>query len=378
MKSLLNKILTLSGVALLMLSACKKDGSVITATNGTPGVLSASASTLVLNNAKLTDPTIVETFTLVQPNFGYNAAISNTLQIDAPSDNWANPYTVSMGADVFTQGFNTNDFNNILLKAGMKGNVTATVNIRVKSSIGASTFVYSNVLALTVTPFNLKSWMYVPGAYEGWNNPGPQEDSLYSATGNGIYVGIINFTAGNNQFLVTPKKTWDNKYATNDAASTSGTSSNYSVTYNGNNNFYAPATAGYYLVTLNTNNNTLSIKPADFYSIIGDAAQGWGTDVAMKYVNDGNGNWTATVPLVSTGQFKVREDNDWTYSWGIPKAAGADGFGIANTLNDNNNNNIPVAVSGNYLVTFYMPFSLYGGSPTAPPSTTTTYSSVKQ
>ncbi|WP_175404062.1 SusE domain-containing protein [Mucilaginibacter sp. PPCGB 2223] len=373
MKSLFNKILTLSGATVLMLSACKKDGAVITATNGTPGQLSASATTLVLNNAKLTDPSIVETFTLVQPNFGYNAAITNTLQIDVPTDNWANPYTVSMNPDVFTQGFNTNDFNNILLKAGAKGNVSGQVSVRVKSAINANTFVYSNVLTLTVTPFNLKSWLYVPGAYEGWANPGPQEDSLYSATGNGIYVGIINFTAGNNQFLVTPKKNWDNKYATNDAASTSGTSSNYSVTYNGSNNFYAPSTAGYYLVTLNTNNNTMSIVPANYYSIIGDAAQGWGTDVAMKYVNDGNGMWTATVPLVSSGSFKVRQNNDWTFSWGIPKS-GSEGYGIANTLNDTSNDNIPVAANGNYAVSFYSPAAAKG----TVPAVTTTYSSVKQ
>lgn len=379
MKSLLNKILTISSIALLMLSACKKDGAVITATNGTPGTLSASATTLVLNNTKLTAPTIVETFTLTQASFGYNAAVSNTLQIDAASDNWANPYTISIGVNVFTQGFNTNDFNNALLKAGMKGNVTAIVNVRVKSAVGVNTFVYSNVLALTVTPFNLKSWVYVPGAYEGWGNPGAQEDSLYSATGNGIYVGIINFTAGNNQFLVTPKKTWDNKYATNDAASTAGKSSNYSVTYNGPNNFYAPATPGNYLVTLNTNNNTMSIQPVDFYSIIGDAAQGWGTDVAMKYVNDGNSNWTATTALVSTGSFKIREDIDWTWSWGIPKAAGSDGFGVANTLNNNSNNNIPVAVNGNYLVSFNAPITQYTTTPPpAPASTTTTYSLVKQ
>lgn len=373
MKSSLNKIFALSGAVMLMLAACKKDGAVITATNGSPGTISASATILVLNNTKLTDPSIVETFTFVQANFGYNAAVTNTLQIDVPSDNWANPYTLTMGPDVFTQAYNTNDFNTALLKAGAKGNITGTVNVRMKSAISATLFVYSNVLTLTVTPFNLKSWVYVPGAYEGWANPGPQEDSLYSATGNGIYVGIINFTAGNNQFLVTPKKTWDNKYATNDAASTSGTSSNYSVTYNGPNNFYAPATPGYYLVTLNTNNNTLSIVPANFYSIIGDAAQGWGTDVAMKYVNDGNSNWVATPALVSSGQFKIRQNNDWTYSWGIPKSGSA-GFGVANTLNNTSNDNISVAVNGNYLVTFNSPAATFG----TVPAVTTTYSSVKQ
>ena len=67
----------------------------------------------------------------------------------------------------------------------------------------------------------------------------------------------------------------------------------------GGNNFYAPNAAGNYLVTLNTNNSTLSIAPADFYSIIGDAAQGWGTDVPMKAINDVNNAWVATLPLVS-------------------------------------------------------------------------------
>lgn len=374
MKSLLNKILTLGGATLLVLSACKKDGAVITATNGTSGTLNASATTLVLSNTKLTDPTIVETFTFTQASFGYTAAITNTLQIDVATDNWANPYSVSIATNVLTQAFNTSDFNNALLKAGAKGNVSSQVNVRVKSAIGPNTFVYSNVVTLTVTPFNLKSWLYVPGAYEGWNNPGPAEDSLYSATGNGIYIGIINFTAGNNQFLVTPKKTWDNKYATNDA--TGSTSSN--VTYNGPNNFYAPSAPGQYLVTLNLNTNKITFALVDYFSIIGDAAQGWGNDVDMKYINDGNGNWATTLPLVSTGAFKVREDHDWTWSWGVPKS-GTDGFGVANTLNDNNNNNIAITPSGNYYVTFAAPITLYNGtSPTAPATTTTTYSAVKQ
>jgi len=364
-----------------MLSACKKDGAVITATNGTPGVLSASATTLVLNNTKLTDPTIVETFTLTQASFGYNAAISNTLQIDAPSDNWANPYTVSIGVNVLTQGFNTNDFNNALLKAGMKGNVTATVNVRLKSAIGVNTFIYSNVLALTVTPFNLKSWLYVVGNFNGYSTSTP--DSLLSSTGNGIYTGIINFTSAGNRFLVLPAKNYNNKYATvtNPPVPNTGTSITYATEYvtGGGNDLYAPSTPGNYLITLNTNSNTVTVAAVDYFTIIGDAAQGWGTDVPMKYINDGNGGWSATLPLVSSGQFKVREDVDWTWSWGVPKAAGADGFGVANTLNDNNNNNIPVAVNGTYVMTFFTPITLYTTTPPpAPASTTATYSLVKQ
>ncbi len=383
MRNSITKTLVLGGLALLGLASCNKDGALVTINGSTTvaGTLTASTTTPVLTKATLTATSV--TFTATSPNYGYSASVTNTLQLDVHSDAFAKvKKEVVLPVGTLSQSYNVLDFNNILLAMGLPTGTSAQVDVRIKSSLSATAgIVYSNVVTLTVTPFALISYMYVPGAYEGWNNPGPLEDSLVSVTGNGVYVGIIKFTAGNNQFLVTPAKNWNNKYATNDAASTAGPSSNYTVTYNGNNNFYAPTTAGYYVVTLNTNNNTMSIQPADFYSIIGDAAQGWSTDVAMKFINDGNNNWISqnstggtAIPLVSTGQFKIREDNDWTYSWGIPKAAGADGFGVPNTLNDNNNNNIPVASNGNYVVTFNMPVSVHGASPTAPPSTTTTYS----
>jgi hypothetical protein len=390
MKNLISKILAFSGLALLMLSSCQKDGTLVTISSSstTAGTLTASSTTPVLTKASLTATSV--SFSGTTATYGYSAAVTNSLQFDVHGDNFATiKKEVVLSNSALSQSYNVQDFNNILLAMGLKAGTTVQVDVRLKSALSASAgIVYSNVVSLTVTPFALASWLYVPGAYEGWNNPGPAEDSLVSVTGNGIYSGIINFTAGNNQFLVTPAKNWNNKYATNDAASTTGTSSNYNVVYNGNNNFYAPTTPGNYLVTININNNTMTIQPADYYSIIGDAAQGWNTDVTMKYVNDGKGNWFSTpptspgsvgpTPMVSTGTFKIREDNDWTYSWGIPKAAGADGFGIANTLNDNNNNNIPIAVSGNYLVTFYAPATVHGAVPTAPASTTTTYTSVKQ
>jgi len=371
MKNLITKKLAFGGLMLLVLASCKKDGDLVTANvaTATPGALTVSAATPVLNSAKLTDPTVIETFTFTQPSFGYSAAITNTLQLDAPGDNWANPYTVALSTNVLTQGYNTNDLNSILLKMGLKGGVSVTINARIQSALSATTSVYSNVLAVNVTPFNLKSWLYVAGSYEGWNNPGPQEDSLYSATSNGIYVGIINFPAGKNDFLVLPAKNWNNKYATNDP--TSGTSSN--VTYNANNNFFAPNVAGNYLVTLNLNTNKITFALADYYSVIGDAAQGWSTDVAMKYINDGNSNWTVTLPLLSSGQFKIRQDNAWTFSWGIPNTGSA-GFGVANTLNDTANSNVPVAANGNYTVTFNAPITIIGASPATPPPATTTYS----
>jgi hypothetical protein len=230
---------------------------------------------------------------------------------------------------------------------------------------------------MTVTPFNLKSWLYAVGAFQGWNLG--TADSLYSATSNGIYVGILNFTAGNNQFLILPQKTnYNNKYATNDPTSQVP---NSTVAVGASNNLVAPALAGQYLVTLNLNTKTITYALADYYSIIGDAAQGWSTDIAMKYINDGTGTWTVTLPLVSTGAFKIRQDNAWSNSWGIPNA-GTAGAGVALTLNNTTNSNITIAASGNYVVTFVAPATPFGTTVGIMPGNnqivTTTYNAVKQ
>src|SRR5665213_70898 len=374
MKKMLTKFAALSGIALLMLSACKKEGALVTSNGGKAGTLTASTTTPNLDKTKLTDPTMVVNFSFTAANYGFNASVTNTLQIDPVGDNWAKPTSVTLGNKVTSQGYTVADFNNLVLKLNLPAGVASQVNVRVVHTISADVApVYSNVVTLTVTPFNLTSWVYVPGAYEGWANPGAQEDSLVSPTGNGIYSGIINFPTGGSQFLVVPVKgSWAFKYATTDNPGT-GATATFSTEYvaSGGNNFQAPSAGGNYLVTLNTNTKQLTITPANSYSVIGDAALGWnsGNDVPMKFINDGNNTWTATLPLVSTGSFKIRQNDDWTYSWGIPKASGDAGFGIANTLNDTNNNNISVASTGTHTVTFSIPITAVGTTP----SVTATY-----
>jgi hypothetical protein len=364
MKKVLTKFLALSSISLLMLSACKKDGTLVTSNGGKPGALTASVTTLVLDKTKLTDSTSVINFKFTAPNYGYSAAVTNTLQLDAAGDNWAKPTSVTLGTKVLSQGYNTADFNALLLKLNLIGGTTAQIQVRVMHTISADVMpIYSNVVNVTVTPFNLAAWVYVPGAYQGWLPA--TADSLLSATSNGIYTGIINFTAGNNQFLITPGKTFDNKYATNDP--TGNTSK--TVTVNGPNNFYAPAAAGQYVVTLNVNTNTITFAQANYYSVIGSVTPGgdFSTDVDLKFVNSINQDWEGIVPMTA-GQFKFRQNNDWTYSWG--DIATPDGKDATNA----SGGNINVAAAGNYKVTFAIPITTVGN----PPPVTATYTLAKQ
>jgi hypothetical protein len=378
MKTILTRHLVLSSIALLMLLGCKKNDLLVTSNGGKAGALTSSATTLVLQKAHLTDTNKVITFSFTQADYGYNgAAISNTLQIDKAGDNWANPTSVTLAAKVLSQGYNTADFNNLLLKLGLTGGTSASINVRISQAISSTTFVYSNVVSMTVTPFNLTSWLYLVGQFNGYSTTTP--DSLFSATSNGVYTGIINVTTGNTRFLVLPAKNFNNKYATvTNPPGGTATSITYATEYvsSGGNDLYTPSTPGYYFITLNTDANTISIVPANTYSVIGATAAdagGYNIDVPLTtYVNDGVTGWQGIVAF-RAGDFKIRQNNDWTYSWGT--VSPADGV----TLTDNNGGNIPIT-AGSYQVSFGIVASAMGASAgsSMPPSVTAPYKLVKQ
>lgn len=353
MKTLITRFLAFSCLAILVLASCKKDEVRTVAQPATGGALTASTTTPVLSKANLTATAI--TITGTAQNYGYNAAAVNTLQIAVKGTAFATPTEVSLAAGVLSKTYTVKDFNNLLLSMNLPSGTPAQLEMRVKSSLSSTAtegLAYSNVVTITATPFALVSYIYVPGAYQGWNPP--TADSLQSATGNGVYTGIINFTPGNFGFKVTPQKKWDVAYgnAGGNKISTSGS------------DFAAPG-AGQYQLTVDLNANTITVEPvAAYYSVIGDAtAGGWGNDTDMKY-NNGTNTWEILIPLVSTGHFKVRKNHDWGTSYGVPKT-GADGA----TLASSDSNDIPVAANGTYKFTF---------APIGTDNKTAAYTLVKQ
>ncbi|TFF35766.1 SusE domain-containing protein [Mucilaginibacter psychrotolerans] len=353
MKTLITRFLAFSCMAILVLASCKKDEVRTVAQPATGGALTASTTTPVLSKSNLTATAI--TITATAQKYGYNSAATNSLQIAVKGTAFASPTEVALPTGALSKSYTVKDFNNLLLSFNLPTGTPAQLEMRVKSALSSTAtegLAYSNVVTVTATPFALVSYIYVPGAYQGWNPP--TADSLQSPTGNGIYTGIINFTPGNLGFKVTPQKKWDVAYGTagGNKISTSGS------------DFAAPG-AGQYQLTVDLNANTITIEPvAAYYSVIGDAtAGGWGTDTDMKY-NNGTNTWEILIPLVSTGHFKVRKNHDWGTSYGVPKV-GADGA----TLASSDSNDIPVAATGTYKFTF---------TPIGTDNKTAAYTLVKQ
>lgn len=228
------------------------------------------------------------------------------------------------------------DLNTLVLKTGAQAAAASDVSLRVTAtsvSTGGTIVKVSDLVTFNVTPYEMLSYLYAPGAYQGWSID--TANTLVSATSNGIYSGFINFTAGNLEFKVTPARAWDNSYGTND---------NVHLLYNDGGNLSATA-VGYQKLTVNTNDLTFSLAPYAM-GLVGDATtNGWnGPDVAMTW-DDATLSWTATTNLV-VGNMKFRVNGDWSENYG-----GANGSASAG------GDNIAVAQAGTYKVSFN-PFKL--------------------
>jgi hypothetical protein len=356
MKRLLTSFLTLSSIILFMLSSCTKNDVKVKNVGSTSSTLTTTATTLILDKTRLTDTSAAIRFTFTAPTYTYKAVVNNSLQIDAAGDNWKSPASAALSTKAGSQGYNTADFNALLLKLNLPAGKASQVNVRVANALSSDVASYSNVITLTVTPFNLVSFIYVAGAFEGWTVPGAGVDSLISPTSNGIYTGIINFTKGNTAFKLLPNS---QNYTGN--IGSDGTTSGLTAASSQSN--IVSTDTGKTLVTVNLNSNTIAFEAVNYYSAIGSSTpplgNGFTVDNDLKFVN-GNQDWELTIGMVAAGGFKIRQNHDWGWSWGVlPTPDGV-------TLTDNNGGNIPIATVGNYKITFTIPIAPYNVSATPP------------
>lgn len=318
----------------LLLFSCTKNEDMAMLTTNTPGSLTSTATSLVLSKNNATATAI--TYNWTNPNMGASLAFNNQLQFAVKGTNFANPKTVDLAKSSTSISYNVQDFNAVMLGLGLPLDGTSTnVETRIKSTIfsleGTPTNLppatFSPVINLTVTPYALVSYLYVPGAYQGWNPP--TANTLISATSNGIYIGIIGFKDANSEFKINPARNWDNSY---------GTSGGNNVTYNGGDNLKAPI-AGTQKLTVNLNNNTYTLLPYS-WGVIGSATpNGWNSDTDLTW-NDTSGKWEITLPLVS-GEIKFRLNHDWGTNFGDDGNNGSLEAGGAN---------MPITDAGNYKI----------------------------
>lgn len=333
MKTIINKILLLVTFGVLLI-ACKKEGEMVTlGSTAVPGVLTTSVSSVVLSKPNLAVEAVKASFT--SADFGFSAAATNTLQIAKAGTSFAAPKEIILEAGATSKSLTHLEMNDILLAMNFAPEVAANVDFRVKSTISSSVAaVYTNVKTVSVTPFALKGTLYMPGAYQGWDPT--TADSLVSATGDGIYKGIILFTATSQEFKLLKKKSWGApEYGAGASAGSIAVGGGNLVGPTGFTTDGVTYSSESFLVTADLNTNTI-VYELQSWGLIGSATPGgWGSDVNMKY-NNSNGKWSITTTLAA-GEVKFRKNHNWGVNLG----------GSGGVLSDGGAN-IAVAAAGSY------------------------------
>lgn len=316
------------GLMLLFIVAfqsCKKDETQARlASNDAvkPAILNLDKTNLNLSKDNAND-TVLH-LNMIQPDFGFQAAVTNVLQFGLKGDNFKTVKEVVIPSGRSAMGFTGYELNSYLLALGVPTGKASEFDVRLKSSINTKiAAVFSASASLKASPYASTSYLYAIGAYEDWVEA--NAESLISPTSDGIYTGIINFPEGKLTFKLTPERNWSNSYGETEPGK---------IVYNGGQDIKAPRTGNLEL-QVNTNTNTISYKDHS-WGVIGSATpKGWDADTDMKYDN-ANQVWKLTVNLTA-GAIKFRKNHDWGTNFG-----GANGSLVAG------GGDIAVASAGTY------------------------------
>jgi hypothetical protein len=327
MKKLLTKILAISSIGLLLLSSCKKDETRVVTTVGKAGTLAATSTTPVLSRDIATDVAVTFSWPATSIS-GYSTKVNYTLQIDTKGSSFKSTKLTEVALTGTTQSYTVGSLNAILLTMGLSYDNNTDLEVRVKSAVAANSITYTNVLTLTVKPYKLASYVYVPGASQGWSPS--TADSLKSPNSDNIYDGLTAFTPGNLEFKITSKKDWDHtNYGDAGGGKVSTSGGNLSV-----------PSAGLYALHLDLNALTFTATK-QVWSVIGDATPGgWSDDTDLTY-DASTKTYSGIVALVSGGnkQFKFRFNHGWDTNLG----------GTTGSLSQNGPNIDPPG-TGNYKI----------------------------
>lgn len=331
----MNKIyfkLVLLTLILFGIVACKKDGEQLTIrTSGTP-VLTTSGTQVDLDATKANEKAVDLNWTKIDITWSDPAVATDVvtyfLEVGKGGTNFSGPKGIlELDNDLVSYALTMSELNTLMNEAGCKSGEEAKVELRLVVSLAKNALIYSNTAEITATPFDPISYLYLPGAYQGWDPK--TAESIVSSTSNGIYTGIIYFPENKLDFKITTERSWD-------TGASYGEISEGKIELGASANIKAPR-AGNLEITVNTNTNTIAYED-NSWGILGDATPGgWETDTDMRYDN-ANQVWKITVNLTK-GLFKFRKNHNWDVNLG----------GSAGTLTSGGDN-ISVEVAGTYSI----------------------------
>jgi len=234
----------------LTLTACDKDGDMLTINTGDDVTLQGSQKEIVLDYDNITGLALTVNWdengnlSLNNPAVALpDGVLSNSLQLSL-DDSFASNVELPVDAGNYYYQFTTEALNSVMSRLGIAGGERAEVFMRVKSTIGNNIEpVYSNIISVYITPYRIDMTI----AYCLDKNQAMTGGTLMSPTENGIYQGFRGVGSWENWYMQDGTKViWGN--------SADGATFELESSATGNKmyNLWYPGVAGCYFTTVNT------------------------------------------------------------------------------------------------------------------------------
>lgn len=315
---------------LILLAGCeeKEKGPIVNKTVITPVIAApTTGSSLVM-----TKPTseLLTTFTWSPVDYGIPLGVLYTIQIDKAGRNFKSPVDV-ISVNALTTTLKYSDFNAKLVALEANMEQVNSIALRIKASVpnSAAVAVYSDSIAMNITPYTAKDFIWMVGNHNGWNNgTAPVMNRNLPGLKYELYLDLL----ANQGFKILPTLgSWDGDFG--DDPANPG-----KLIPSGDTDMKVPV-AGFYRISVDMQKMTWSTAKTD-WGVIGTAtAGGWDSDQNMTY-DAVTRIWTAILPLTA-GVIKFRANDLWTINYGD---SGADG------KLDDGGADISVSVAGTYTI----------------------------
>ena len=197
---------------LLLLTGCKKEDYMELFKEGKPFELKAPKENVALDAANPEQEAVKFTWTAAS-NYGTNAAITYTFQMDVQGNNFAGGISENLGREAYERVYKNEELNNLLLstfKVATDTEVTMEVRIIAQVASGEGMKQHSNVKTVvfkTHTPISNTLYIIGSAAPHGWSADQAEEMKPVEGTPKAfawsgrLSAGEIKFITTKSQFI---------------------------------------------------------------------------------------------------------------------------------------------------------------------------------
>ena len=346
-KKMKKYILSILAIVILFTACKEKENDPVIRLGAVPVLTSPSAGTLFTLDETMADELLAGA-AWTAADFGYEAGISYSFEIDAVGNDFAEAITLGTTTELSLGNLTQGKLNNILLAKGLPFGFDNDLEVRVCAKVSdLVSELCSEGVAIKVNPYQAEviyPKLTVPGDYQlpdAWN-PADENYAVYSRRSDEVYEGYIYFGIDGAVYKFVQGLSWDLNWG--DLDPIDGILDAGGV----GNDIPIPDGLGLYFLMCDLNTFTYTQMKTN-WGVLGSATAG-GSSTDVDFVWDETKLALTTTLDLTVGNIRFRANDSDDLNFG-------DNF--ANGTLENDGDDIAVAEAGNYTIDLYLNVSDY-------------------